>query len=73
VRTSSLWSAATSAIIATRLVRFLKVTIEGNYFALADEKRVKEVLARELKLSHAKIIDASYPNFRAKNTSQRGD
>ena len=47
------------------LVRFLKATIEGNYLALADEKRAKEVLARELKLSDPKIIDASYANFRA--------
>jgi NitT/TauT family transport system substrate-binding protein len=47
------------------LVRFLKATIEGNYLALADDKRAKEVLARELKLSDPKIIDASYTNFRA--------
>jgi ABC-type nitrate/sulfonate/bicarbonate transport system substrate-binding protein len=47
------------------LVRFLKATIEGNYLALADEKRAKEVLARELKLSDPKIIDASYANFKA--------
>jgi NitT/TauT family transport system substrate-binding protein len=47
------------------LVRFLKATIEGNYLALADERRAKEVLARELKLSDPNIIDASYANFRA--------
>src|SRR5229473_559536 len=47
------------------LTRFLKATIEGNYLALADEKRAKEVLARELKLSDPKIIGASYANFRA--------
>jgi ABC-type nitrate/sulfonate/bicarbonate transport system substrate-binding protein len=47
------------------LVRFLKATIEGNYLALSDEKRAREVLARELKLSDLKIIDASYANFRA--------
>ena len=46
------------------LVRFLKATIEGNYLALADERLAKEVLARELKLSDPKIIDASYANFR---------
>jgi NitT/TauT family transport system substrate-binding protein len=47
------------------LVRFLKATIEGNYLAVADEKRAKEVLARELKLSDPKIIDTSYANFKA--------
>jgi NitT/TauT family transport system substrate-binding protein len=47
------------------LVRFLKATIEGNYLALADGKRAKEVLARELKLSDPRIIDTSYANFRA--------
>jgi hypothetical protein len=46
-------------------VRFLKATIEGNYLAVADEKRAKEVLARELKLSDPKIIDTSYANFKA--------
>jgi NitT/TauT family transport system substrate-binding protein len=47
------------------LVRFLKATIEGNYLAVADEKRAKEVLARELKLSDPKITDTSYANFKA--------
>ena len=47
------------------LMRFLKATIEGNYLAVADEKRAKEVLARELKLSDPKIIDTSYTNFKA--------
>jgi ABC-type nitrate/sulfonate/bicarbonate transport system substrate-binding protein len=47
------------------LVRFLKATIEGNYLAVADEKRAKDVLARELKLSDPKIIDTSYVNFKA--------
>ena len=47
------------------LVRFLKATIEGNHLAVADEKRAKEVLAKELKLTDPKIIDASYTNFKA--------
>jgi len=45
------------------LVRFLKATIEGNHLAITDQKRAKEVLARELKLSNQKIIDTSYANF----------
>lgn len=47
------------------LLRFLKATIEGNHLAVADEKRAKEVLAKELKLTDPKIIDQSYANFKA--------
>jgi NitT/TauT family transport system substrate-binding protein len=47
------------------VLRFLKATIEGNYLAVADEKRAKQVLARELRLSDPKIIDTSYGNFKA--------
>ena len=47
------------------LVRFLKATIEGNYLALADERRAKDVLAREFKLSDPRISDASHTSFRA--------
>ena len=47
------------------LKRFLKATIEGNRLALTDEKRAKEVLARELKLTDPKIINQSYANFKA--------
>ena len=35
------------------LMRFLKASIEGNYIALTDEKRAKEVLAKELKITSA--------------------
>src|SRR5215469_5195363 len=47
------------------LVRWFKATVEGNYLAVADATRAKEVLARELKLSDGKLIDQSYDNFRA--------
>jgi ABC-type nitrate/sulfonate/bicarbonate transport system substrate-binding protein len=46
------------------LMRFLKATVEGNYLALTDEKRAKEVLAREVRIVEAKIIDASYKDFK---------
>jgi NitT/TauT family transport system substrate-binding protein len=46
------------------LTRFLKATIEGNYLALADEKRAKEILAKELKISDPRIIDISYNDFK---------
>ena len=46
------------------LMRFLKASIEGNYLALTDEKRAKEVLAREARIAEAKIIDLSYDDFK---------
>jgi NitT/TauT family transport system substrate-binding protein len=46
------------------LKRFLRATIQGNYLALSDEKRAKEVLAKELKISDPKIIDISYNDFK---------
>jgi NitT/TauT family transport system substrate-binding protein len=46
------------------LVRFLKATIEGNYLALTDEKRAREVLAKEVGISDPKIIDTSYNDFK---------
>jgi ABC-type nitrate/sulfonate/bicarbonate transport system substrate-binding protein len=47
------------------LTRFLKATIEGNYLALANEKRAKEVLAKELKITDPKILDITYNDFKA--------
>jgi NitT/TauT family transport system substrate-binding protein len=49
------------------VVRFLKATIEGNYLAIADEKRAKEVLAKELKISDPKILDVTYDDFKAQS------
>jgi NitT/TauT family transport system substrate-binding protein len=46
------------------LMQFLKASIEGNYLALTDEKRAKEVLAREARIVEAKIIDTSYSDFK---------
>ncbi len=46
------------------LMRFLKATVEGNYLALSDEKRAKQVLAREAGIVEANIIDASYDDFK---------
>jgi ABC-type nitrate/sulfonate/bicarbonate transport system substrate-binding protein len=44
--------------------RFLRAAIEGNYLALTNETRAKEILARELKLTDSKIIDISYNDFK---------
>jgi NitT/TauT family transport system substrate-binding protein len=45
------------------LTRFLKATIEGNYLAVSDPKRAKEVLAKETKVTDPKIIDITYNDF----------
>ena len=46
---------------------FLKGTIEGNYLALADASRAKEVLAKELKIADSKVLDVTYDDFRAQS------
>jgi len=46
------------------LTRFLKASIEGNYLALTDETRAKQVLAREARIVDPKIIDTSYNDFK---------
>ena len=45
------------------LTRFLKACIEGNYIALADEKRAKEVLAKDLKIENEKNLAIAYRDF----------
>jgi NitT/TauT family transport system substrate-binding protein len=47
-----------------QLARFLRATAEGNFIALSDDKRAKEVLAKETNVSDAKIIAISYDDFR---------
>jgi len=46
------------------LKRFLKASIEGNYIALADAKRAKAVLAKELKITSPKVLDITYNDFK---------
>lgn len=46
------------------LMRLLKASIEGNYLALTDDKRAKEVLAREARIVDPRIIDTSYNDFK---------
>jgi ABC-type nitrate/sulfonate/bicarbonate transport system substrate-binding protein len=45
------------------LTRFLKAGIEGNYIALSDEKRAKQVLAKDLKIASANNVDMAYRDF----------
>ncbi|MGC1447592.1 MAG: ABC transporter substrate-binding protein [Xanthobacteraceae bacterium] len=49
------------------LRRFLKACIEGNYLALSDEKRAKQVLAKDLKIASAKDLDTAYRDFVAQS------
>jgi ABC-type nitrate/sulfonate/bicarbonate transport system substrate-binding protein len=49
------------------LMRFLKGTIEGNYLALTDAARAKDVLAKELKITDPKILAIAYDDFKAQS------
>jgi NitT/TauT family transport system substrate-binding protein len=49
------------------LTRLLKACIEGNYIALTDAKRAKQVLARDLKISSEKSLDIAYSDFVAQS------
>ena len=49
------------------LTRFLRATIEGNYIALTDDKRAKQVLAKELKITNGKILDGTYDDFKVQS------
>jgi NitT/TauT family transport system substrate-binding protein len=60
VRTSSLRNAHERE----NLKRFLKATIEGNYLALTDERRAKEVLTKELHNTTPRVIDIAYHDFK---------
>jgi NitT/TauT family transport system substrate-binding protein len=46
------------------LTRFLKASVEGNYIALSDQKRAKQVLAKKLKITSKKILDITYDDFK---------
>jgi NitT/TauT family transport system substrate-binding protein len=46
------------------LTRFVKAYIAGAYLALADERMAKEVIAQKFKTNDAKVIDATYADFK---------
>jgi NitT/TauT family transport system substrate-binding protein len=55
------------ATIADRsdvLARFIQTTAEGNYLALTDEKRAKEVLSKQAGITDPKILDIGYNDFK---------
>jgi ABC-type nitrate/sulfonate/bicarbonate transport system substrate-binding protein len=51
------------------LTRFLKASMEGNYIALSDETRAKQVLTKDLKITSAKNLDIAYRDFVAQSPS----
>jgi NitT/TauT family transport system substrate-binding protein len=51
------------------LTRFLKACIEGNYAALSDEGRAKQVLKRELRIASARDVDLAYRDFVAQSVA----
>jgi len=46
------------------LKRFVRATVEGNYIALTDAKRAREVLAKGAHIETTKIDDISYADFK---------
>ena len=45
------------------MARFLRATAEGNYLALAEPARAKEVLAKGTRIADAKIVEITYADF----------
>jgi ABC-type nitrate/sulfonate/bicarbonate transport system substrate-binding protein len=45
------------------LTRFLQATAEGNYLAISDSARARDVLARQTNTNDARILDISYSDF----------
>src|SRR5712691_7189469 len=46
------------------LTRFVRAYVAGAYLALSDEGKAKEVIAQKFKTNDAKVIDATYRDFR---------
>jgi NitT/TauT family transport system substrate-binding protein len=46
------------------LTRFVKAYIAGAYLALADGRKAKEVIAQKFKTNDAKVIEATYADFK---------
>jgi ABC-type nitrate/sulfonate/bicarbonate transport system substrate-binding protein len=46
------------------LARFVKAYVAGAYLALNDETKAKQVIAQKYKTNDAKVIDATYADFK---------
>ena len=45
------------------MARFLRATAEGNYLALSDPARAKQVLAKGTRVTDPKIVEITYADF----------
>jgi NitT/TauT family transport system substrate-binding protein len=45
------------------MARFLRATAEGNYLAMSDPARAKQVLAKGTRVSDAQIVEITYVDF----------
>ena len=45
------------------MARFLRATAEGNYLALAEPARAKQVLAKGTRVTDPKIVEITYADF----------
>jgi NitT/TauT family transport system substrate-binding protein len=46
------------------LTRFVRAYVAGAYLALSDEAKAKEVIAQKFKTNDAKVIEATYADFK---------
>ncbi|NKB21712.1 MAG: hypothetical protein GKS01_14570 [Alphaproteobacteria bacterium] len=46
------------------VLRFMRATIEGNYFAASDAESAKPVMAKVLNITDTKNLDITYDNFK---------
>ena len=46
------------------VLNFMRATIEGNYMAVSQPKRAKNILATRLKINNTKNLDLTYENFK---------
>ena len=46
------------------VLNFMRATIEGNYMAVSQPKRAKDILATRLKINNTKNLDLTYENFK---------
>ena len=45
------------------MARFLRATAEGNYLAIAEPARAKQVLAKGTRVTDPKIVEITYTDF----------
>ena len=46
------------------MLSFMRATIEGNYLAVKEHDRAKDIMAKALNIANAKNLDITYNNFK---------